>query len=388
MDEFPTEFMIKRLEGFDIEVPSWGFWRGGTRFETYSTGEEPRTLEERMRAAGEVHRLTGKGRKVSLHFPWDAGDEEEVRRILDMLRDENLEAGGVNANLFSVREGSALDSRLRFGSFGSPLPKVREAAVAHVSECIRWMRILGSKTLVLWIPDGSNSPGQASFFDMLERVTSCIREVAGKLRGDEMMLIEYKPFEPAAYATTVFDWGTAKTLVEAAGDRVAVLVDLGHHLLGANIEQIVAYLIKSGGFGGIHFNDRKYADDDLVAGSLDPAALFRIFCVLQEAHRKGLVRGGISFMIDQSPRIKDPLAAMVESIENILVEFLKSLLVDYSELKKRRDTTDVTGADKILRDAFRSNPGPVLNEWRRRKGLPENPLEQLGRRRTSRQNGS
>lgn len=370
--EHIAEGMVDKLE---IEVPSWGFWRGGTRFETYSSGEEPESIEERIRAAGKVYRLTGKGKKVSLHFPWDGRNDEDVEIIKDLLANENLEAGGINANLFSMREDSPLDSRLRFGSVISPFEEIRQAILDHIKDCIRWMRMLDSETLILWIPDGSNCYGQMSFFDMFDRVLNSLQEIVPELKNNETMLIEYKPFEPAFYATAVFDWGSALKMSEFIGEKAKVLVDFGHHLKAKNVEQIVGYLVKLGKLGGFHLNDRKYADDDLVTGSLNPGNIFRIFCTLQEAEEKEITRiGNISFMLDQSHYIRDPVAASIESIENVLIEYLKSLLVDFSDLAQKREKADVSGAEKIMKTAFRTDVRPALNKWREQKELPVNPL--------------
>lgn len=373
MKTIDRDEVLTRLDEFDVEVPSWGFWRGGTRFETYV--KEPRSIEERIEAAERVYRLTGKGKTVSLHFPWDGESKKDIENLKELLNSRGLEAGGVNANLFSMREDSPLDERLRFGSFISPFSEVREASVDHVKECVEWMRMLDSHALNLWLPDGSDYFGEISFYDMFERVAKGVEEVSKYMKEDEKLFLEYKPFEPAMYSTAMFDWGAAKAFSEIGGEDVSVLVDLGHHLKGANVEQIIAYLIKTGKFGGFHFNDSKSADDDLPTGSLNPHELFRIFCVLEEAYERNLVKEEeISFMVDQSCLRRDPTVATIETIENILIGYLKSLRVDFSELQDSRDSADFVRSQKIVRDAFNSDVREILREWRESKGLPEDPI--------------
>ncbi|KXA89542.1 hypothetical protein AKJ57_05175 [candidate division MSBL1 archaeon SCGC-AAA259A05] len=378
MSDFPKGLLKEELEEFDVEVPSWGFERGGTRFETYRTEEDPRSLEERIRAAGRANRITGKGNKVSLHFPWDGESKEDVEKLQSLLEGEGLEAGAVNANLFSTREDSPLDARLRYGSLISPFEDVREEATEHIFRCVEWMRKLESDTLILWIPDGSYSYGQISFYDMYDRISDSLERISGEMKNDEKLLVEYKPFEPAFYATAVFDWGSATDFSKTAGENAKVLVDTGHHLQGGNVEQIVAYLAKIEELGGFHFNDRKYADDDLVTGSLKPGQLFRIFCTLEEAYERDLLnRDDVSFMIDQSHYARDPTEATIESIENILITSLKSKLVDLSELREAHSEADIPRADRVLDRAFQTDVRGALNGWRREKGLPEDPLAAL-----------
>ncbi|KXB01209.1 hypothetical protein AKJ41_02340 [candidate division MSBL1 archaeon SCGC-AAA259O05] len=369
------EKLLQKLSEFKIETPSWGFERGGTRFETYETSKDRKTIEDRIEGATRVHELTGKGERVSVHFPWDGENREEVEGLRELLQDNDLKAGSVNANLFSMRPERELDDRLRFGSFISPYEEVRESAIDHVFDCVQWMRILDSKNLVLWLPDGSNSPGQMSFYDMLDRTLEYTRRVCETLEDDETLLIEYKPFEPAFYATAVPDWGTALYISQAVGENAKVLVDTGHHLQASNIEQIVAYLAKSGKLGGFHFNDRKYADDDLVAGSLRPYQLFRVFCTLQEAYRRGFLgEKDLAFALDQSTYVKDPTEAMIESIENIMKNYLKALLVDYRKLRTQREEPDPTEADRTLRKAFEEPVKDLTREWKEKNGLPMDPI--------------
>jgi L-rhamnose isomerase/sugar isomerase len=237
------------------------------------------------------------------------------------------------------------------------------------------MRLLGSDRLVLWLPDGINSPGQMSFYEMSDRLDDAFSKASGMLRAGEKMLIEYKPFEPAFYASAVPDWGATLGFCHRAGENAGVLVDLGHHLPGTNVEQVIAFLVRGGRLGGFHFNDSKYADDDLATGSLNPAELFRIFAVLVEGERLGLMQiSDIAFMIDESHNIKDPMHEMIESLMNIEIAYIKSLFIDWDALDEARANADAINADAILRDAFLTDARPMLSGFREARGLPADPL--------------
>jgi len=268
---------------------------------------------------------------------------------------------------------------MRFGSLTNPFEDVRRASVEHNLECLEIMRMFGSRYLSVWLPDGTNSPGQLSLFDQAGWLDAALAEIYSKLRPDEIMLVEYKFFEPGFYATAIPDWGRAYSLAEKLGPQALVLVDLGHHPHGTNIEQVVAHLIHLGKFGGFHFNDRKYADDDLATGSLDPAQLFRIFVVLLEADRRGLKSfSEVSLVIDQSHNIKNPVEEMIESVEAIERAYVQALSVDFGRLEQVRAIGDAAAADQILKNAFH---GPATDAvlWKSRvsRGLPADPLGAL-----------
>jgi L-rhamnose isomerase/sugar isomerase len=285
-----------------------------------------------------------------------------------------------------------MDHRMRFGSLTNPFEDVRRASVEHHLECLEIMRMFGSRYLSVWLPDGTNSPGQLSLFDQAGWLDETLAAVYSKLRPDEIMLVEYKFFEPGFYATAIPDWGRAYSIAEKLGPQAVVLVDLGHHAHGTNIEQVVAHLIRLGKFGGFHFNDRKYADDDLATGSLDPAQLFRIFVVLLEADRRGLKAfSEVSLVIEQSHNIKNPIEEMIESVEAIQRAYVQALCVDYVRLCDSRAVGDAAAADQILKNAFH---GPATDAvlWKARvsRGLPADPMGalresgQIERRRTER----
>jgi len=374
-DDFLLMSIEKKWKDFDIEVPSWGLGRGGTRFGAYPAKTDPRTPAERIAKAAKFHELTGKGERVALHFPWDCESRTDAKALGEMLSGYNLKAGAINANFFSPR-GKKMDNRLRFGGLISPFSDIRRACMDHVVECIDYMRLLGSNALVLWLPDGINSPGQMSLYEMTDKLDAAFANIAKLLKPDEKMMIEYKPFEPAFYASAVPDWGSALGFCQRAGSNASVLVDLGHHLPGANVEQVVMHLIWAGRLGGFHFNDRKYADDDLASGSIDPAGLFRIFANLVEAENRNLMPlSGIAFMIDESHNIKDPLEEMVESLLNIETALIKALIVDWEKLRSAMDAADPVWADAILRDAFLTDVRPVLERFRSDRELPPDPLK-------------
>jgi L-rhamnose isomerase/sugar isomerase len=369
---------IERLQTLPVEVPSWGFGRGGTRFASYSTGKEPSTPSQRIAAAGTFARLTGKGKTVALHFPWDGKTRTDVRRLKRQLEKAKVKPGSVNANLFTPRPRGPLDARLRFGSLTHPRKAVRQAAVKHNLDCIEYMRILGSKTLVLWLPDGTNSPGQMSLYDQADRLEETLAEIYSGLRRGEKLLIEYKLFEPAFYATAIQGYGRSLELCQMVGDRAGVLVDLGHHAPTVNVEQIVAQLLRQGRLGGFHFNDHAYADDDLATGSLHPHQLFRISCNLVEGELRGYRPvHELALMIDQSHCVKDPLEELMESLGNIETAYAKALLVDFDRLRKAQDACDPVAGDCLLTSAFLTDVRPLLREARRTQGLPTDPIAAL-----------
>jgi L-rhamnose isomerase/sugar isomerase len=367
--------VIDRVANIPIEVPSWGFGRGGTRFATYETGKEPSTPIEKIKLAGKFHDITGQGASIALHFPWDGKNESDVRALVNPLKKAEIKAGSVNANLFSMREKSPLGASVRFGSLTNPDKSVRKASVKHCLECIDYMRILGSKVFVLWLPDGSNSPGQISMYDQADYLENTLKEIYKALKDNEIMLIEYKLFEPGFYSMAIQDYARSLYLTWILGDRAKVLVDLGHHAHGINVEQIIAHLVRQGKLGGFHFNDSYYADDDLATGSLHPHQLFRIFVNLVEGEYRGYIPvHDLALMIDQSHNVKNPFEELIESVDNILVTYVKSLLVDFAKLKKAQDASDPILADKILMDAFNTDVRPIISEARKMKGLPDDPL--------------
>jgi len=354
---------IERVATLPVEVPSWGFGRGGTRFAVYASDDVPHTVAGRIAAAGQFLRHTGKGKTVALHFPWDGTTKKDIADVARFLKKAGVRAGSINSNLFTPRP--PFDERMRFGSLTNPDPAIRRAAIVHNLDCIAIMRKLGSKTLVAWIPDGTNSPGQMSLYDQADRLDAAFRAIYKRLRPDEKLLIEYKYFEPGFYSTAIQDYGRSRSICRMLGSRAKVLVDLGHHAPTTNVEQIVTHLLRSGDLGGFHFNDHAYADDDLATGSLNPGQLFRIFCALVEGERRGYAPvASLALMIDESHNIKNPSEEMVESLENIETAYAKALLVDWPALQKAQNQCDPSVADTILRDAFLTDVRPILAQAR------------------------
>jgi L-rhamnose isomerase/sugar isomerase len=371
--------LVGQAAALEVELPSWGMGRGGTRFGRYSQGEEANTIAEKIADCALVHQLTGATPAVATHFPWDGADLAAAGETRDLIVEHGLRPGAVNSNTFSRRPEGPLDDRVRFGSLTNPFEDVRRATVEHHLDCLEIMRLFGSNVLSFWLQDGTNSPGQLSLFDQARWLDETLAEITAKMQGEELIFVEYKFYEPAFYATAIPDWGRAFTLAERLGDRASVLVDLGHHPQGTNIEQIVAHLIHRGKFGGFHFNDRKYGDDDLATGSLDPAQLFRIFVVLCEADRRGLKRfEDVSLVIDQSHNIKNPIEEMIESVEAIARAYVQALLVDYPRLEEARSEGDAILGDQLLKNAFFSPAvESILWKSREERGLPCDPLMAL-----------
>jgi L-rhamnose isomerase/sugar isomerase len=355
--------LIARLAALEIETPSWGYGDSGTRFATFRQAGRPRDVFERIDDAAEVHRLTGAAGAVALHFPWDAVEDlAALRAHLDAC---GLRVGAVNANLFQ-------DADYRLGSLCHPDATVREKAVAHVLECIEVATALGSDAQSLWLADGTNYPGQDDLRGRRRRLLSSLREVYAALPPEQELLLEYKLFEPAFYATDLADWGAALTLCQRLGERARVLVDLGHHAHGVNVEQIVALLDEEGRLGGFHFNNRRYADDDLIVGSVNPFELFLIFVELA-AGEGPLPR----LTIDQSHNVEPKVEAMVLSVVNIQEAYAKALLVDRAALAAAQAEGDVLGGHALLLDAFRTDVRPLCARARASRGAAEDPLAEL-----------
>jgi len=341
-----------------IETPSWGYADSGTRFAVFAQPGRPRDVFERIDDAAEVHRLTGTAGAVALHFPWDAVDDYGALR--EHIEARGLKVGAVNPNLFQ-------DYDYKLGSVTHPDARVREKAVAHLVECLGIAADLGSTAQSLWLADGTNYPGQDDLRARRQRLHESLSQVYAQLPGDQELLVEYKLFEPAFYATDLADWGSALLTCQKLGDRARVLIDLGHHAQGVNIEQIVALLDAEGRLGGFHFNNRKYADDDLIVGSVNPFELFLIFFELAEG---GLPR----LTIDQSHNVEAKVEAMVLSIVNLQEAYAKALLVDRDALRAVQEAGDVLGGHEVLLDAYRTDVREVCARARVALGAEENPV--------------
>jgi L-rhamnose isomerase/sugar isomerase len=356
------------LDVFRIELPSWGFANTGTRFGKFVQPAAAATIEEKFADAGHVHALTGACPTLALHVLWDFdGSVASAQTVATLGQRHGVRPGSINPNLFQ-------DQIYKFGSLGNPDPAVRERAVQHIADSIRIAEALQSRDISLWFPDGSNYPGTASIRARKGWFEEGLREVHAKLTRDQRLLVEYKPFEPAFYHTDIADWGMALLLARAAGPQARVLVDTGHHYLAQNIEQIVSWLLAEGMLGGFHFNDRRYADDDLTLGSIDPYQIFRIFLEIRSFEHETGTRADIAYMIDQSHNLKGKIEAMIQTVMVAQELYAKAALVDFERLSAAQGSAELVAAESLLQDAFATDVRPVIREWRTAQGLPADPL--------------
>ena len=360
---------FRALDSFPIEIPSWGFANTGTRFGKFLQAGAARTLEEKFSDGGEVAKLTGATPTMALHVLWDLPNKlADAKAVKSLERQYGIRAGSINPNLFQEQE-------YKFGSLCHPSAEVRAMARDHMFESVAIAAELGCRDVSLWLPDGSNYPGTQSIRKRIAWLEDALNETHARLRPDQRLLIEYKPFEPAFYHTDIADWGMAVHLAETAGSQAKVLVDTGHHYSAQNIEQIVAWLLHKNRLGGFHFNDRRYADDDLTLGSIDPYQVFRIF---HEIHLSGpAATADIAFMIDQSHNLKEKMEAMVQTVSTAQELWVKAALVDREKLSELQQACDLVAAEELFRDAFWQNVKPLLRAWRQSKGVPEDPMAAL-----------
>lgn len=351
----------ERLRSQRLETPSWGYGNSGTRFKVFPQPGVPRDPFEKFADAAEVHRLTGVSPSVAIHIPWDRVDDYgELREHAESL---GLSVGAVNPNLFQEED-------YKLGSVCNPDPAVRRKATEHLLECVEIGREVDSSVLSLWFADGTNYAGQDSFVERRHRMQECLSEAYAAMPDGMRMLLEYKPFEPAFYHTDLPDWGAALTMCQRLGERAEVLVDLGHHLQGTNIEHIVALLLDEGRLGGFHFNNRKYADDDLIVGSVNPFELFLIYVELVEAEESTR----IDYMIDQAHNIEAKMEAMILSVTNLQEAYAKALLVDRGALSEARHAGDVLGAHRTLLEAYATDVRPLCARVRQDIGAAADPI--------------
>ena len=357
--------IIDKLQRFQIAIPSWALGTGGTRFGRFSGGGEPRNLEEKIADVGLLHALNQSSGAISLHIPWDI--PEDVAAIQDLAASYGLAFDAVNSNTFQDQPGQKYS--YKFGSLCHTDAKIRQQAIDHNLEVIRYGDALGSKALTIWLADGSSFPGQLNFRKALQRTLDSLREIYASLPADWKIFIEYKPYEPNFYSTVIQDWGTSHLLASKLGDKAFSLVDLGHHLPNTNIEQIVATLMMQGKLGGFHFNDSKYGDDDLTVGAIKPYQLFLIFNELVEGMEDPASSNpSPAWMIDASHNLKDPLEDLLQSIEAIKIAYAQALLIDRAALEEAREQNDPTMAQEILQAAYRTDVRPLLAEARLRSG--------------------
>jgi L-rhamnose isomerase/sugar isomerase len=362
--DIPIETIITAIQQFKVETPSWGYGNSGTRFKVFPWPGAARNLQEKLEDAAQVQQVTGICPSVAIHIPWDTSDDWSATRTY--AAELGLRLGAVNPNLFQENE-------YRLGSLCHHDAMIRRRAIDHMLECVEIARATGSDTVSLWLADGTNYPGQDDIRTRRHRLFEALSEVYAALGNDLRLLIEYKFFEPAFYHTDLSDWGTAYTMATKLGPQALVLVDTGHHPQATNIAQIVSLLLDEGRLGGFHFNDRKYADDDLIVGSLNPFELYLIFNELLDAGtRQPDLR--IDYMIDQSHNIEPKIEAMIQSVLHIQSAHAKALLVDRPRLAAAQAAGDTLAAYRVLRDAFETDVRPLLERARVEMGLEPDPI--------------
>jgi L-rhamnose isomerase/sugar isomerase len=366
------ELIILKLIDFQIAIPSWALGNGGTRFGRFPGGGEPRNLEEKIEDVGLIHKLNCSGNAISLHIPWDI--PKDYQAIRDLASEHGLRFDAMNSNTFQDQKGQ--EESYKYGSLQHVDPAVRKQAIDHNIEVIKHGIELGSKSLTVWLADGSCFPGQLNFRTAFQNTLASLKEIHAALPADWKIFIEYKAYEPNFYSTTVGDWGQSLLYASKLGPKAFTLVDLGHHLPNANIEQIVSLLLMEGKLGGFHFNDSKYGDDDLTAGSIKPYQLFLIFNELIEGmdERKMNHATDLGWMIDASHNVKDPLEDLLQSVEAIMIAYAQALIVDRVALKEAQLKNDVAKAQEILQDSFRTDVRPLVAEARLRAGGALDPI--------------
>ena len=369
MNDKQNDSVIEALNRFQIELPSWGFANTGTRFGKFTQPAAATTTEEKFSDAGQVHRLTGVCPTIALHVLWDLPHGvKDIAAVQAMAATHGLRAGSINPNVFQ-------DQIYKFGSLGNPDAEIRAAALSHILDSVEIAKGLGSRDLSLWFADGSNYPGTQNIRHRRKWFADGLRTAHGKLAASQRMLVEYKPFEPAFYHTDIADWGMALQFARDAGPRAKVLVDTGHHYQAQNIEQIVAWLLDLDMLGGFHFNDRRYADDDLTMGSIDPYQVFRIFHEIAHFEWETGKRADIAYMIDQSHNLKGKIEAMIQTVTTAMELYAKAALVDHAKLAACQTSCSLVDAETCLKDAFATDVRPAIREWADSKGLPADPMD-------------
>ncbi len=363
--------IIQQIQNFQVAIPSWALGAGGTRFGRFSIGGEPASLEEKIMDVGIIHTLTRSAGAISLHIPWDIPQNPEA--IKSLAADHNLVFDAVNSNTF--QDQTDQEHSYKFGSLCHTDAAVRAQAIQHNKEVIDTGIALGSKSLTVWLADGSSFPGQLNFRDALTYTLDSLKAIYAYMPDDWKMYIEYKPYEPNFYSMVIQDWGTSHLLANECGKNAYCLVDLGHHLPNTNIEQIVATLLWRGKLGGFHFNDSKFGDDDLTVGAIKPYQLFLIFneLVYGLSHNDS-INPPLAWMIDASHNLKDPLEDLMQSLEAIQLAYAQALIVNHKVLGAARVANDVTQAQVILQDAYRTDLRPLIREATRHSGGALDPI--------------
>ncbi|WP_433462344.1 L-rhamnose isomerase [Spirillospora sp. CA-128828] len=359
-----TSAVKDALRRQQIETPSWAYGNSGTRFKVFAQRGVPRTPQEKIDDAAQVHRFTGVAPSVAVHIPWDKVDDYAA--LAAHAKERGVRIGAVNTNVFQ-------DDDYMLGSVTNPDPAVRRKALDHLLEAVDIMDLTGSRDLKLWFSDGTNYPGQDDIRTRQDRMAEALAAVYERLGDDQRFLLEYKLFEPAFYATDLPDWGTSYAHCLKLGPKAQVVVDTGHHAPGTNIEFIVAFLLREGKLGGFDFNSRFYADDDLMVGAADPFQLFRI---MYEVVRGGGydAEAGVAFMLDQCHNIEPKIQGQIRSVMNVQEATAKALLVDAGALRSAQESGEVLEANAVFMDAYNTDVRPLLAELREEMGLHPDPV--------------
>jgi len=369
MNEQQREVAWKALDQLKVELPSWGFANTGTRFGKFIQAGAATTIEEKCSDAAQVHAVTGAAPTLALHVQWDLPNGlKDVSTVERLAQKFGIRAGSINPNIFQNQE-------YKYGSLGNPDAATRRVAIEHILECVKIAAALGSRDVSPWFADGSNYPGTQNMRHRIRLFEVGLREIHEALKPGQRLLIEYKPFEPAFYHTDIADWGMALQLAKHAGPQAYVLVDTGHHYQAQNIEQIVAWLLHQKMIGGFHFNDRRYADDDLTLGSIDPYQVFRIFHEIHSYEWETGATADIAYMVDQSHNLKGKIEAMIQTVCTAQELYVKAALVDHERLQKFQQSCSLVDAEETLRGGFWQDTRAVVKDWRKAKGLPEDPMQ-------------
>jgi L-rhamnose isomerase/sugar isomerase len=368
MKDKGVEAVWKALDKLNIELPSWGFANTGTRFGKFIQAAAATTIEEKFSDAAQVHAVTGACPTLALHVQWDLPNGlKDVPQVEKLAKQFSIRPGSINPNIFQNQE-------YKYGSVGNPDPAIRRTAVRHILDCVAISEALGGPDISPWFADGSNYPGTQNIRKRIGFFEEGLREIHAALKPGQRLLLEYKPFEPAFYHTDIADWGMALLLARGAGPQALVLVDTGHHYQAQNIEQIVAWLLHENMIGGFHFNDRRYADDDLTLGSIDPYQIFRIFHEIRMFEWETQTTADIAYMVDQSHNLKGKIEAMIQTVCTAQELYARAALVDHGRLAQLQQECSLVDAEETLRGAFWQDVRPAIEEWRKSRNLPADPM--------------
>jgi len=369
MDDKAVKIVWRALDKLAIELSSWGFANTGTRFGKFIQPAAATSIQEKFSDAAQVHAVTGACPTLALHVQWDLPNGlKDVPEVERLAKQFSIRPGSINPNIFQNQE-------YKYGSLGNPDPAVRRIAIRHILDCVAISEALGAPDISPWFADGSNYPGTQNIRKRIGYFEEGLREIHAALKPGQRLLLEYKPFEPAFYHTDIADWGMALLLAKAAGPQTLVLVDTGHHYQAQNIEQIVVWLLHQNMMGGFHFNDRRYADDDLTLGSIDPYQIFRIFHEIRMFEWETQTTADIAYMVDQSHNLKGKIEAMIQTVCTAQELYARAALVDHGSLARLQQECSLVDAEETLRGAFWQDVRPAIQEWRKSRRLPADPMQ-------------